>query len=427
VLRVAATFTSSGTDELAIDGPPGHVASLEVDEGAGFFALPSNGGPMRAASCRRHCDVRYTVDLAALAAACDDAVDCAARAGNATLSPALAWLLHPEPNGDADVTVRIRASDPGELLTGLSAAPGSDSTYRFRSPDLDEGAFTAFGPMRKAHLEVRGASVDLALLGGPLAMPDAEVAQWIERAALAASSLYDRFPVGHASIFVLSVPGEDEVTFGKVLALSGASVALLVGDRMTARGANADWVAVHELFHLGFPTFRGEGRWLEEGLATYYAPILRHRAGWTTEAELWAELAEKLPRGLPASPDEPLLYRRDLEATYWGGAIFALRADVALRRTGRGVGLDDGLRAVAAKGGNATRVWTVVDVLRTFDEATHTSVLRQAYSRQVVHDEPFDLEDLLHQLGVDRGPSPGRVTLHEDRPLAAIRRAISGG
>ncbi len=433
VLHVEADFAGSGTDLLAL-GPAtaSVVRDVQVNGGAGWRAPAGPPGAWSAPECRSRCALRYSVDLTALATACDDAVDCGVRAGEATMSPALAWMVHPEPNGDASVLVRVRAADPGGFLTGMTPSPGAPGTYAFRSPDLDEGAFTAFGPMRRARLEVRGASIDVALLGPPMLMPDAAIFGWIADAATASSSMLPRFAVSHAAVFVLPVPGEDEVAFGKVLSLSGASVALLVGDRMPAADARRDWVLVHELFHLGFPSFRGEGRWLEEGLATYYAPILRHRAGWMTEAELWGELARKLPRGLPSGPDDPgLVLRRDLDSMYWGGALFALLADLRLRQvTKNRQSLDDVLRAIVARGGNATRVWRVADVIRAGDEATGTSVLRDTYVHHAVRADPVDLEGILASLGVERvggGEGVGAVALREDRPLSGVRRAISSG
>jgi hypothetical protein len=423
---VHAEFVGSGTDVLSIDGVPERLLrDVEVDAGSGWHA-PVHDGTWRDPACRTRCAVRYHVDLGQLAAACDDAVDCAARVGNAILSPAMAWLLHPEPNGDADVVVRVRPRDPLEFMTGMNPRPDAPFTYGFRSPDLDEGAFTAMGPMRRSELSVRGAAIDVALLGEPMRMSDAQLFAWIGESAAVASSLYARFPVSHAAVFVVPVPGEDEVAFGKVLALSGASVALLVGARMPAADARKDWVLVHELFHLGFPSFRGEGRWLEEGLAVYYALVLRHRAGWMTEDELWAELARKLPRGLPSREGDGLLYERDLDAMYWGGALFALLADVRiLQVTKARSSLDDALRGIAAEGANATRVWRVADVLRVGDAATGTDVLREMYVHHAVRGDPVDLPALLDSLGVER--ADGTVSLRDDRPLSAVRRAISAG
>src|SRR6202034_3713579 len=108
---------------------------------------------------------------------------------------------------------------------------------------------------------------------------------------------FGRFPVA-SSIFVVPVDGADEVVFGRVMSLAGASAALLVGHDTRLAQFHNDWVSVHELFHLGTPSFVGEGHWLEEGLATYYEPVLRERAGWMREAELWQHFAREMPRGL---------------------------------------------------------------------------------------------------------------------------------
>ena len=53
-----------------------------------------------------------------------------------------------------------------------------------------------------------------------------------------------------------------------VVALAGASAELLFGQETRPESVRDDWVAVHEFFHLGMPSFVGEGHWLEEGLAT---------------------------------------------------------------------------------------------------------------------------------------------------------------
>ncbi len=63
----------------------------------------------------------------------------------------------------------------------MNAADLVGRTFTFRSFDLDEGSFTAFGPMRRFHVDVPGKSsskarVDVAVLGSArYAMPDAEM------------------------------------------------------------------------------------------------------------------------------------------------------------------------------------------------------------------------------------------------------------
>src|SRR5207249_2069073 len=131
---------------------------------------------------------------------------CAMRVGQSTISPALAWLLHPQPKGDAPVTLRVHAHDPAVFATGLRAST-EPLTYRFRSPELDEGAFTAFGPLRRARVDVAEAHIDVVTLGGRMAMSDPEIAAWIGESARCVASLYGRFPVDHATVFVVPIRG----------------------------------------------------------------------------------------------------------------------------------------------------------------------------------------------------------------------------
>jgi hypothetical protein len=433
VLRIEGTFRNVGTPRLMIDDDAARfVTGLEVNDGTGWVAPRRIGGAWQVAACVRGCAVRYAIDLDALAASCDDAVDCAARAGEVTISPALVWLLHPQPKGNAPVTLKVRGADPSRFATGLRRAPGPPGalTYAFRSPELDEGSFTAFGPLHRQRVDAAGARIDVARLGGAGArMSDAEVGAWIGDAARCVARLYGRFPVDDATVFVVPVAGGSEVVFGKVLALAGASVALLVGDAMTANAAREDWVLVHELFHLGFPSFRGEGRWLGEGLATYYEPILRARSGWIDDAKVWGDFARQMPRGLPRpGASAGLVKRDDIDAIYWGGALFALMSDVSIReRTGGQRSLDDVIRAALAHGGDATRVWTVADVVDVGAEATGTDVLRAMYASHAARGEPIDLDGLLAQLGVERQPGgdDAPVILRDDAPLSAVRRAIT--
>jgi hypothetical protein len=426
VVGVEATFHRARTERLAMseEAAP-HVYDLEVkSEDGAWRRVPKWGSGWLERTCVEHCTVRYHLDLDQVAAGCGDEIDCAMRIDDSTLSPALTWLIHPAPKVDVPVVVRVRAQNEREFATGMHSA-GASLTYSFRSSDLDEGSFTAFGPMRKYRVDVPGGGIDVRILGRPMAMSDDTVRAWVGDAGRTVAGLFGRFPVQEATVFFVSVPDSNEVVFGKVLSLAGASVCVIVGQGMPASAVQSDWVLVHELFHLGFPSFRGEGRWLGEGLATYYEPILRARAGVLTDAELWTEFAEQMPRGQPRRGSSAgLIHREDLDSVYWGGAMWALAADVAIREETRGQkSLDDVLRAALARGGDATRVWTVADVVELGDEVTGTHVLRRLYERHAARGERIDLAGLMSNLGVERR---GRsVSLREDRPLSGMRKAIA--
>lgn len=433
-VSVEATFERAGTDRIGIarESAP-FVRDMQLRVGDGFRSVATRGGEWIEPSCRTSCTLRYRIDLGELAAACGDEVDCARRVGDATMSPALAWLVHPMPKHDVPVRVRVRTPNAVQFASGMNAVDDTGRNFAFRSYDLDEGSFTAFGPMRRFRVEVPGkdgthGQLDLAIVGNKrYGMTDQAMKTWVEDATRVVTPLFGRFPVDRTTLFVVPAHNEDEVVFGKVLSLAGASVALVVGDRMPESARHRDWVLVHELFHLGFPTFRGEGRWLGEGLATYYEPILRARAGWMTDADVFRQFARNMPRGLPQRGSSAgLAARDDLDSIYWGGALFCLAADVAIREeTKNHHSLDDVVRAALARGGDATKVWTVADVVRVGDEVTGTNVLSRMYERHAQRGERIDLEGIMASLGVARGED-GAWALDDARPLAWVRRGIVG-
>ena len=401
-LQVEATLEHAPSDRLVLPEADGAV-SVDPHE-----------------DCRSRCVVRYRVDLAEVASRCMR-MDCARRVGEAILGRASVFLLRPEPLGDASLHVRIAGPDAARMVTGLRR-DGSGG-YAFEAWQLGEAPFTAFGAARVHEVPLQGARLEVALLGAPLAMGDEAEVDFVRQSAAAVAGLYGRFPVD-ATVFAVPVPGADEVVFGRVMSLAGASVALLFGDQTPAAGVRDNWVVVHELFHLSTPSFVGEGHWLEEGLATYYEPILRERAGWMTEADLWAHFVREMPRGLRAASDEPSLEDRDdIDSTYWGGALFALLADVRTRAASAR-SLDDALRALLVQAGDATHGARVQDFLRIAGQATGNGEIREAYDEWAVAGKNPDLAALWRDLGVVPDPQ-GKVSLRDEAPLASVRKAIA--
>jgi hypothetical protein len=448
ILQVDATFEGAPAGRLVAPDPD---AMRDVAFADASVPLGRMGEAWIAPACRARCTVHYALDLQAVAAGCRR-MDCERRVGDAVIGQASTFMLRPEPMGDAVVRVRVAGPDAGRFATGLrreadgpSVAGGhaGDGGYVFATAEMGEAAFTAFGDIRRRAVPVGGARLDLAILGAPLAMGDDGIATFVGESASCVAAVLGRFPVD-ATVFIVPVPDASSVVFGRVMSLAGASVVLLVGDGTPLASAHGEWVVVHELFHLGTPSFVGEGHWLEEGLATYYEPVARARAGWMTEAALWTHFAREMPRGLRA-PGDPLDLedRDDIDATYWGGALFALLADVNLRAASlsraasladagpAGRSLDDVLRAVLAREGDGTHASRVAAFLKDGDEATDSHELTAVYASWAVRGENPDLEALWRELGVTgvdalRAGSKVEVVLRDDAPWAAVRRAISG-
>jgi hypothetical protein len=384
--RVEIEATFGATDWLVIpaENAPA-VRDVAQRVGDAWRAATRVDDAWELTSCAAPCTVRYAIDLEALVKTCRRHHSCAMNVDGVTVAPVSSWILRPHATG-ARISMRTRGDGP--FAFGMRR---SGDGYAFNVSELSEGSYTAFGPLRKRRVARDDAAVEVALLGSPIAMGDDAVVKWIGDATDVLARFYGHFPIA-TTIFVLPVPGE-AVQFGSVMALTGASVALFVGRDIAPGATRVDWVVVHELFHLGTPTFQGEGRWLDEGLATYYEPLLRARAGWTTEAELWQHFDEEMPRGVRPEGSAPSIEeRRDIDSTYWGGALFAMLADVRIREaTGGAKSLDDALRAASARGAEVTRVWSVREFLRVGDEATGTHVLSDLNESFAVRGDAVDV------------------------------------
>ena len=88
---------------------------------------------------------------------------------------------------------------------------------------------------------------------------------------------------------------------------------------------------------------------MEEGLATYVEPLGRARTGLIAVEQVWSELLDGLPKGLPGAGDRGLDRTPTWGRTYWGGALFWFLADVEIRRRTSGRRGLDALRAIVVR------------------------------------------------------------------------------
>ena len=365
----------------------------------------------------------YDVDLNRLAAGGHD-FDRAARFGDSYVGTMSSVLLVPEPlTTEIPVTVHVSAAPPLSVSVGLTRgkAPGS---YQLMAHEIPVATYFAFGKLEQRTLDIAPAKLEVTRLDGALDSSFDELSGWVETSAKAVASFYRGFPVPRASITILPIPERDAVVFGKVLPESEPGIALLVGQHASRKALYSDWILVHELFHLGFPSLFGGGKWLDEGLATYYEPVIRVRAGLYTETELWNELAQWMPQGLPAFTGPGLESSDDRAGIYWGGAIACLLADVTARRRDPQRGLEVGLRALREAGGTASEVWSPSEAMAAVDKALGAPTLAPIAAAHATHGSPFDLAALFTELGVNRGAN-GSVQLSDSAPLSAVRRAIT--
>ena len=282
--------------------------------------------------------------------------------------------------------------------------------------------YAAFDRLPATRLEVSGAVLTVAFAPGQIDLPQAQVLGWVLSAGHAVSAYYGRFPAASARILI--VPGAGRgVSGGKAWAYRGAAVRIIIGVNSTETDLARDWVLVHEMTHLAFPSVPDTHHWIEEGLASYVESIARAQAGQLSAEKVWADLVAGLPKGLPQSGDQGLDHTPTWGRTYWGGALFCLLADLEIRRrSANRYGLQHALRAILAAG-NMESSSALEPLLEIGDRAIGVPVLARLYAAMKDRPAPADLDALWRRLGV-RAESRG-VRFDESAPEASIRRAIT--
>jgi hypothetical protein len=275
---------------------------------------------------------------------------------------------------------------------------------------------------------IAGSTLQVDFAPGSLDLPTPQIMDWVERAATAVATYYGRFPVPRDRILVQPIHDRAWVMHGTTWGGVGGFPAFTrigVGQHSTVSDLTSDWMMTHELFHTGFPSQDDNHHWIEEGLAVYLEPVARVQAGFLKPEQIWADMVRDMPKGNPQPGDQGLDNTPTWGRTYWGGAQFALLADVTLReQTHNKKGLQDALRAIVAAGGTIDQNWSIEKTFATGDAATGTHVLEDQYARMANAPVPIDLDGLWKELGVIR-IGEDHVRFDDEAPEAAIRKAIT--
>jgi hypothetical protein len=426
--------------------------ALEIHSDDGWHGLPRTGERWFAPRCKeRGCRLRYRYHLGEAAERIDRFAYAGYRSG-ALLAPPSTFLLAPQ-EYSGDDTYRVSVSTaPGEtFVSGLWRAEGQSDELGAAADLLFEAPYSGFGRFQRQRIELGTSSIELAIAPGdaPLAVTPDGLRSAVLDAARAVSAYYGRFPVPAVTLIVLPRMGAEIA--GMQLGNGGASIVLFLGAEVQDAELAADWVLVHELLHLGFPTLDRRHLWLAEGLATYQEPLVRARAGVLTEEDVWRGYLARLPEGLPRDADVGLDGAGRWGRTYWGGALVFLGLDLELRARSAGrLSLDSALRAILDAGGDTSVRWSLAQTLAVGDAALDFAALDAAPVDAAARDDAalararpdglgatsltaaharfgktpvrVDLDALYRRIGVRLDGD--RVVLDDSAELAAVRRSL---
>jgi len=273
-------------------------------------------------------------------------------------------------------------------------------------------------------LKVASATIDVTLPDGPMKLSRQELLSWVQGSASTVAGYYfGHFPVPHLTLRIRSTEGSG-IRHGVTYARDGGLILISVGRETAMAETNDDWVLIHEMIHLAFPSMPDEQHWIEEGISTYVEPVARVRYGRMTVNEMWRTYVHDMPKGEPKSGDQGLDNTHTWGRTYWGGGMFCLMADVRIReKTKNRMGLEDALNGILKAGGSINDDWEIKKALAIADKATGTTVLRDLYQEMRDQPAPVDLDQLWQKLGI--AMKDGAVVFNDRAPEANIRKAIT--
>ena len=382
-------------------------------------------------------EMRYGFDLSGFARAINSSSEGIQR-GTGILAPLGAWLL--EPRGyQTPPVIDIRVTTPQGMIFS-SGLPRAGDAWRLAGATVRFAGYTAIGKVELHELPVPAVGslragqpsggpakkpgvLRLAMLDGFAEAARPMIVDWVKRTAEAEANYWHGFTAEQMLVGLVPVPRAG-VGFGRTQPGGGVTIMIEVGNSIDQRRLFNDWVLVHELIHSGMPFIRGRANWFMEGSATYIEPIIRARAGWKSEEEVWKEWVEHMPQG------EAVFVRGLAESggreNYWSGAIFMLLADLAIRRDSNGQkGLEDCLAGALWAGmGGADRV-PIDAYAQACDAATGTRAMGALIDRHYHNAQAVDLAKLWKELGV--ALVGNRIALDDTAPQARWRRMIVMG
>lgn len=397
---------------LGLHGP------LVLEPGVHDFA--SGAGPFSLTGQRDE-RVHYCVDLKRAAIALDDP-GCACLANGALLAPPSSFLVRPEEAPD-DAPFRLSmTTSPGSSFASGLASPRPNE-FEATLDDLPRAPYSIFGDLEVQTIELPNQRLDVAFAPGAIDLGRAAITAWIASSARVVSSYLGAPPLPRTLVIITPVEGRD-LTYALTLGNGGASILAPIGEHITKERLESAWEMVHELLHVAFPNLPNEQAWLEEGEATYIEPLARAQAGTSTAEDAFARFHRRMQFGLPGPDDRGLDATPTWGRKYWGGALFCLLADVALREASGGErSLQTQLAQLAQRGGNVARRQSIELVLATLDEGTGAHVVADLYARVGKAPGAMDLEGTWKKLGVVA--SRDGVRFDDTAPLTAMRKAMT--
>ncbi len=434
LLMVVACFKTVVPDSLIAGSANANslITSASLGQKPGQQALLINRARITLNSNAKEPCVNYQVDLKKLINTSDTG-RINVNIGNTLSSKAGDWLWLPA--GDTR-TVRIRFSLAEGLVASapwrLISRTKRDTVFEFSTDEAINESRVYIGQFALRELQVKGAKVRLVIMGKISTSKIDKLTAWIRYGAESIVALYGHFPLVDPQIVIFPIGSYDSaVPWGEVQRDGGCVANLYVDQTRPLKELIGDWTLIHELSHMIHPYLDMSGRWLTEGIATYYQNVLQARVGTLTEKKAWLKLHQGFQRGIKETePGESLVNisskmreNRMYMRVYWSGVALALKADVVLRKNNNS-SLDTVLEKFQGCCLSPNRTWSPSEYISKLDELSNSKVFSELYEEYAYSDKFPELNELYELLGLVANKN--KVSLSTNTDAKNLRQAIMG-
>ena len=322
----------------------------------------------------------------------------------------------------------INVSAPWSLISRHD----QKTTYHIPYTPVTWVGYIGFGEFDVLQLNTSNSKINLAIINGNNTYNQSSLVDWIKQMTAAVAEISNGFPINEMQVMVYLLKGTSgAVPWGQVNRYGGPGVFFVVNPDRSHQELINDWTAAHEFSHFLLP-YTPDDRWLAEGFASYHQNISRARVGLLDEKSTWEKLLAGFKRGKKTAnknyaPKLKYAKGRNRMQMYWGGAVIALKADVALQKVTNGRHtLSSALAQLSYCCLTTSSEWTASETFSRLDKITNTDVFSNLYEQVVKKSSYPNYQELLKDLGIIQ-KYDGQIILDDAAINAPIRKKIING
>jgi len=306
------------------------------------------------------------------------------------------WLWLPESlNEQDDIEINILLPKGMAVSTPWQPIPSEANRFRLGHYPQEWGYTFILGDFSQRDLKISdGHHLSITSLKD-LAGRE-QIDNWLIDIARGVERYLGDYPVKQTQVIVIAKKKKKQgpVPWGDFSRGNGFGIRFVVVPSYDIKEFYADWTATHEFSHQLLPKLVYDDIWLSEGLASYLQYVLMAQSGVLTQEQAWMRIFKGLKRGEAGTKkfkNEPLNMTSGNRKRggrsgrtmriYWSGALYFLKADLALREQSKGrVGLNDILLKLNRCCITGSKIWTGKELAAKLDSLSGSKLFNPRLS-----------------------------------------------